>query len=360
METLKAQAIAGRSFAIARVDLFGQHREVCNCGVYSTTRDQAYVGSDKERGPSGDRWVEAVDSTANVAVLSAGKAIPAYYGAADGGHTEHIENVWGGSPVSYLRGVCDPGDYSPANPYTSWTVTMSGAVVGDKLAAATGQDVGDVLSFTNAARGVSGRIISIQANGTSGSMNVPGGTFESALGLRERVVWINENRIITGWIRNEYDWTNCKPGLPASPGFYVSGGRYQSFQDGRIYANFAREHAYWVHGAVLTKYQGLGAHAGFLKLPVSRQFALANGLDFRQDFQGGRIYWSSRTGAHELHGRVLSYWVSLRGNESSLGMPVTDVTTTATTQSATFEFGTVTCNLSTGACTDTGMTPQFA
>ena len=49
-----------------------------------------------------------------------------------------------------------------------------------------------------------------------------------------------------------------------------------------------------------TKYQQLGGAQGFLGQPLGTEQAAGNG-QYRQ-YQGGTIYWSSATGAHEVHG----------------------------------------------------------
>ena len=39
---------------------------------------------------------------------------------------------------------------------------------------------------------------------------------------------------------------------------------------------------------------------------------------------GGSIYWTSWTGAHEVHGRIRDHWESLGWEWSWLGYPITD------------------------------------
>ncbi len=45
-ETLKAQAVAGRSYAKIRIDL--GNRSTCRCHIYADTRDQYYLGYTQE------------------------------------------------------------------------------------------------------------------------------------------------------------------------------------------------------------------------------------------------------------------------------------------------------------------------
>ena len=77
----------------------------------------------------GERWVAAVTDTAGEVVTYGGSVIQAFYAASDGGYSEDVEDVWhGGNPafaIPYLRGVCDPGEDTTANPWTDWTRTFS-------------------------------------------------------------------------------------------------------------------------------------------------------------------------------------------------------------------------------------------
>ena len=129
-EALKAQAIAGRTFALYKAWVWrnigtgaestpGELKRLadCACHLYSSTWDQKYIGWAKESESSGGVdwgvfWVEAVDDTAGLALIhahSGGRAIEAYYFSSSGGATENNEEVWGGTPYPYLRSVADPG-----------------------------------------------------------------------------------------------------------------------------------------------------------------------------------------------------------------------------------------------------------
>ena len=125
-EALRAQVVAASSYAFSKVEIAGQHRSPCNCALYDYVADMAYVGYSKEIGSDGKRWI-AVGSGRPPARSRFARQALAFYTSSDGGHTENNENVWGGTPISYLRGVCDPGDYASANPNRVWTVKDSPA-----------------------------------------------------------------------------------------------------------------------------------------------------------------------------------------------------------------------------------------
>jgi len=351
MQSLETQAVAARTYAFEKVARLGQHRAGCNCALYASTMDQNYVGWDKESGYLGNRWVKAVDRTAGQVVMYEGSLIQAYYHASSGGFTENNENVWGGTPIPYLRGVCDPGDFTGANPVRTWTVTFTGAALTSKLAPYTGA-IGTVTGFTGAERGVSGRIESITVVGTARKATISGGALRAALGLRDTRVWINSNRSITGAIRGAYDALMCAPGAAAGPQKAVPGGRRQAFARGALYRSEATGRVVWLRGSVYRRYVQLGDAGGPLGIPMSvtRTLTLARGCR-KYDcsltrFANGAIYFKGapRVGLHELHGAVFRFYRSLGGVFSRLGFPISDLRTgPAGATSATFEGGKIIC-----------------
>src|SRR5690242_7932231 len=85
--------------------------------------------------------------------------------------------------------------------------------------------------------------------------------------------------------------------------------------------------------AIDDKYLSLGGAGGFLGQPVDegagdQEMPTANGRGRTWDFQGGSIYWSPQTGAHEVHGAIRLKWAALGGEGRFLGFPVTDETGT--------------------------------
>src|SRR3954470_19281088 len=72
------------------------------------------------------------------------------------------------------------------------------------------------------------------------------------------------------------------------------------------------------------KYQQLGGPGGFLGNPASSENTTPDGVGRYRHFQGGSIYWTPATGAHEVHGEIRNKWSSLGWERSSLGYPFTD------------------------------------
>lgn len=194
-EALKAQVVAARTYTIEKMLRVGGRAD-CNCNLYSTTRDQVYVGYDKELAPFGDRWRAAVDTTAAQVVLYDGKPIQAYYSSSSGGHTENNENVWGGSPIPYLRGVPDPWDRN-VSPYSRWSIPLSSQELESRLNASTSTSVGSLVGLDLVdPRGVSERVIrvidenrgGVRIRGSTSIKRVSGETLRSVLGFRSTLL----------------------------------------------------------------------------------------------------------------------------------------------------------------------------
>ena len=280
---LQAQSIAARTYAFRKVETSGQHRAGCNCALYATSFDQVYAGWEKESGADGERWVAAVDATDGRVITHQNELIQAFYSSSSGGYTENNENVWGGSPIAYLRGVCDPGDYTAANPNAVWKTTMKAETVTNRL----GLGIGRVTGFNDVDRGVSGRIITVTVVGRDGSRSISGSTLRSALGLRDDRVWINANRQVIGSIRQKYDAVGCRPGLPTSRRLAVAGGARQRFQDGQIFSKDGPG-VHLLMGAVLTAYVKNGGPNGSLGFPTTDSKRLSDGST-RARFEHGVI-----------------------------------------------------------------------
>jgi SpoIID/LytB domain protein len=269
MAAMEAQAVAGRTYAFEKISRLGQHQAGCRCGVYASTADQVYAGWDKEAEPGGARWRAAVQSTAGRVVTYRGSLIEAFYSSSSGGHTQSNQDAWGGSPIPYLRSVCDPGDFTPANPNRAWTVTLTPTQVGGLISRATGTRLGAGERFVDTARTAGGRISATTFVGTRGRVRITGGTLASALGLPSPLVWIDSNRNVLPPLRGRYDSLGCGPGFATSPQIRIRGGLVQRFPSSALYLNAHRAGTYWLHGAVYEKYRQRGDWSGPLGLPRS-------------------------------------------------------------------------------------------
>ena len=100
-------------------------------------------------------------------------------------------------------------------------------------------------------------------------------------------------------------------------------GRFNHFQGGSIYWS-PTTGAWEVQGAIQAEWAFLGWENSFLGFPVTNENTTPNGLGKYNVFQGGSIYWSPQTGAHEIHGAIRDLWASMGWETSVLGFPSTD------------------------------------
>jgi len=192
--SLRSQAITGRTYAFQKVRRYGQHRYPCDCAVYDSTYDQAYIGDAKRTGSisNWDDWMRAVTATRSQVILYDGAPIQAYYSSSSGGYTENNENVWGGTPLPYLRGVPDGPDAVGANPNHTWSVSLGWRTFSAKLDAAFG--TGALQRFRLLKPfGVSGRVTVVKGPdrggvrivGANRTVRASGLSIQSALGLKD-------------------------------------------------------------------------------------------------------------------------------------------------------------------------------
>jgi stage II sporulation protein D len=164
---LKAQAVASRSFALT-AGVGGNGFD-----LYADTRSQVYKGLESEYTSSN----EAAEQTRGQVLTYNGKIAETLFSACSGGHTESIQNVFGGAAIPYLQGVPDPYDYYC--PLHEWTLKFSGPEISSKLSPYLD---GRLKQVTITKTGASPRIISANLIGTAGTTSVTGTDLETALG----------------------------------------------------------------------------------------------------------------------------------------------------------------------------------
>jgi Ca2+-binding RTX toxin-like protein len=98
------------------------------------------------------------------------------------------------------------------------------------------------------------------------------------------------------------------------------GGRMNRFANGNIYWSPGTG-AQAVYGAILGRYVALGETASVLRFPTTSEVGTPDGVGRYNHFQGGSIYWTSGTGAHEVYGLIRQRWAQLGWEQSLLGYP---------------------------------------
>jgi len=128
-------------------------------------------------------------------------------------------------------------------------------------------------------------------------------------------------RVVNGGILAEYLAVGGPDawGFPLTDVITIAGGRATYFQKGNIYWT-SPTGAHLVHGGILTKYLATGGPAtwGF---PTTDETSIAGGR--ANYFTKARIYWVSSIGAHVVHGGILTTYLAL-GGPDTWGFPTTD------------------------------------
>ncbi len=101
-EALRAQAIAGRSYAVHRAI----SRESASFDVYNSVQDQVYAGFDAKS----EGRITAANTSSNLVVTGDDQIIQTFYSSSNGGYTESTEN-------SSAFGAADPWHVSKPDPF---------------------------------------------------------------------------------------------------------------------------------------------------------------------------------------------------------------------------------------------------
>lgn len=132
------------------------------------------------------------------------------------------------------------------------------------------------------------------------------------------------------WVLGEIEASYLRTGGPGKWGNAVidesdaaRGGRYQDFERDTSFfwhPDVAGGVAHQVGGLIRQRWLELRAERGTLGYPVTDELEAAQGGRFNR-FENGSIYWSPGTGAHEISGVALDYWLSQDGERSRFGFP---------------------------------------
>lgn len=166
LASLQAQAIASRTYALNKV---GSVKTSCDCNIYGSSQDQAFVGYSKESEATyGKLWKAAVtststDDTTGLAILFNSEPIGAYYSSSSGGITESSRNAWG-TALTYAISVPDPWSLDPNynSRFAKWARPVTQALV------ASAFGLPDVVTLQVVARNSSGTVAKIMGTSSGG------------------------------------------------------------------------------------------------------------------------------------------------------------------------------------------------
>lgn len=159
LEALKAQAVASRSYTMARLDPEESY-DVCGTQIC-----QEYGGMGVEQSET-DR---AVSETAGLVVTYRDDYARTVYHADSGGIVASSEEVWGGD-VAYLVARKDA---ESSTPHRSWEARLDPAQIAASLTA-LGRSVGTVSALHPISYSESGRVIQAEIRGSTGRVTLAG------------------------------------------------------------------------------------------------------------------------------------------------------------------------------------------
>lgn len=177
LEALKAQAVAARSYVMY------QRQNSANAifDVGDTTQWQVYGGLEEEAASTR----AAVDATQGQVLTYNGQIINAVFHSCAGGHTENVEDIWT-NPLPYLRGVVSPDQDMQGCQWEPRTVSAQ------ELGQAVGYN-GTIYSVT-VNRHPHGRALSLQIDGSAGSVTIDADKVRSELALKSTLFSIEPMR----------------------------------------------------------------------------------------------------------------------------------------------------------------------
>lgn len=165
MESVKAQAVIARTYAVAK----REERRKSSYHLESTVMDQVYDGTDRED----SRAARGVHETAGQVLTYHGTVIQAFYHATCGGKTEDSAHVWGVS-LPYLKGVdCQ---YCAAGNSNTWEQGISLSRLEGALKVTGLSDIRPGI------RNSRGRLKNVLLETSRGVISMPATTFRMTVG----------------------------------------------------------------------------------------------------------------------------------------------------------------------------------
>ena len=170
---LEAQVIAARSYVLSRTGWTGRQGESLETPICGTSACQVYGGIPQPRPRGLDRWYRAVRDTRGQVLLTGGRPADTVYFSTSNGRTYGNDEVFGSSPLPYLRPVIERND--GASPLSRWRVELPFGDLATVLRAAGSWPRGAPISSAS----VEGSVVRFSGGGETRSI--------TASGLREAV-----------------------------------------------------------------------------------------------------------------------------------------------------------------------------
>jgi stage II sporulation protein D len=182
MESLKAQALAARTYALFKMIENQSQRHHLTKDVLS----QVYGGKSQEHAFTN----QAVEMTQGQILTYNGKVFPAYFHSTCGGHTTHAEYLWPVEPHPALEGTeCN---FCWKSKHYRWTVEMAASEIQKKLNAKKIK-VGAITNITMEDRDATGRAKFIGVHTAAGMMKLHSNDFR---------IWVDPMKFKSTWIQS--------------------------------------------------------------------------------------------------------------------------------------------------------------
>jgi stage II sporulation protein D len=167
MAALEAQVIAARSYVLSRTGWTGAQGESLDGSICGTADCQVYGGIPDPRPPGIRRWYEAVRRTRGQVLLFGDRPADTVYFSTSNGRTYGNDEVFGSSPLPYLRPAIERDD--GASPLSRWRVELPFDDLETVLGAAGLWPSGAPISSAS----VDGSTIHIAGGGRTASLDAP-------------------------------------------------------------------------------------------------------------------------------------------------------------------------------------------
>ncbi|MGZ8619833.1 MAG: SpoIID/LytB domain-containing protein [Actinomycetota bacterium] len=119
---LEAQVIAARSYVLSRTGWTGEQGGNLDTPICGTADCQVYGGIPQPRPPGLRRWYDAVKDTRGQVLMYGDRPADTVYFSTSNGRTYGNDEVFGSSPLPYLRPIVERDD--GASPVSRWRVEL--------------------------------------------------------------------------------------------------------------------------------------------------------------------------------------------------------------------------------------------
>lgn len=171
-ETLKAQAIASRSYAAYE----SLRRQKKRYDVTADTFSQVYKGKTRENW----RTTQAVLKTEGMVLEYNGNVFPGYFHSSCGGHTADVEKVWSKEMEPLQGKKCG---YCKVSPYFRWRIRLSTKTILEKLIE-KGYQIKRIDNIKLSERDESGRVEYVSIRAWNKWFEIDTNDFRNAIGKR--------------------------------------------------------------------------------------------------------------------------------------------------------------------------------